>query len=78
MSAFVALHEKNLSFVVEPVEISTHGTRSKAFVISSLTQRVPALKHSEFCYQNLLRLPYILTNFLLAHHFVLRRHETVL
>jgi glutathione S-transferase len=48
MSAFVALHEKGLSFDMATVDISTQGTRSADFIAASLTQRVPALMHGAF------------------------------
>jgi glutathione S-transferase len=48
MSALVALHEKNLSFDIEPVDISSQQTKSVDFSGISLTQRVPALKHDTF------------------------------
>lgn len=49
MSAFVALHEKNLPFDLATVEINTHEARHWDFVSTSYTQRVPALKHGGFC-----------------------------
>ena len=49
MSAFVALHEKGLSFDLSTADISTPQARSADFVAASLTQRVPTLKHGKFC-----------------------------
>ncbi len=48
MSAFVALHEKSLSFDIATVDLSTQEARSLEFVTASLTQRVPALMHGAF------------------------------
>jgi glutathione S-transferase len=48
MSAFVALHEKSLSFDITTVDLSTQEARSADFVAASLTQRVPALMHGAF------------------------------
>ncbi len=48
MSAFVALHEKGLSFEVSPVDLGAHENQSPAFAQRSLTRRVPTLQHGEF------------------------------
>lgn len=49
MSAFVALHEKRLSFDIEAVDLSSPQARPVGFSTASLTQRVPTLKHDVFC-----------------------------
>ena len=48
MSAFVALHEKGLPFDIYSVDLSSHQVRSSDFGATSITQRVPALRHDAF------------------------------
>ena len=49
MSAFVALHEKQLLFDIATVNLAAKDGRNSNFMGASLTQRVPTLKHGEFC-----------------------------
>jgi glutathione S-transferase len=48
MSAFVSLHEKDLPFDMETVDLSAKEKHDRAFVTRSITQRVPMLVHDEF------------------------------
>lgn len=48
MSAFVSLHEKQLSFDIATVNLTTKDNGGKAFVAASLTQRVPAIQQGNF------------------------------
>jgi glutathione S-transferase len=48
MSAFVSLHEKDLPFDMETVDLSAKEKHDPAFVIRSITRRVPMLVHDEF------------------------------
>lgn len=48
MSAFVALHEKNLSFEIATVDLLTEANNEPQFAALSLTQRVPTLVHDGF------------------------------
>ncbi len=49
MSAFVALQEKNLPFNIETIALTSKASSNAAFRAASLTQRVPTLKHNQFC-----------------------------
>ncbi len=49
LSAFVALTEKQLPFVATEVRLDAGDQRVPAFVASSLTGRVPVLRHDDFC-----------------------------
>lgn len=48
MSAFVALHEKGLSFEVVTVDLAAGAQHQPAYARQSLTQRVPTLVHGDF------------------------------
>jgi glutathione S-transferase len=48
MSAFMGLHEKELSFDVETVDLSAKDKHDPTFVTSSITRRVPMLVHGGF------------------------------
>ena len=49
LSAFVALHEKQLTFDIASVNLAAKDGRSSDFTATSITQRVPAIRHGEFC-----------------------------
>ncbi|AJG24364.1 putative glutathione S-transferase, YfcF-like [Cupriavidus basilensis] len=48
MSAFVALHEKGLSFELVTIDLANNANREPGYAQSSLTQRVPTLIHGSF------------------------------
>ncbi len=48
MSAFVALHEKGLSFELVTVDLVNNANLEPGYAASSLTQRVPTLLHDSF------------------------------
>lgn len=48
MSAFVALHEKGLSFEIVTVDLAASENQAAAFTSMSLTRRVPTLLHGDF------------------------------
>lgn len=48
MSVFVALHEKQLSFEMAPLDLSAQENRAAGFSRLSLTQRVPTLVQGDF------------------------------
>ena len=48
MSAFVALHEKNLAFEIKTVDLGASAHQAAPFAVTSLTQRVPVLVHNGF------------------------------
>lgn len=48
MSAFVALHEKQLPFELEAVDLSTNANHEASYAATSLTRRVPTLVHDGF------------------------------
>jgi glutathione S-transferase len=48
MSVFVALHEKGLAFEMSTVDLSIGANHVAGYAASSLTQRVPMLKHGDF------------------------------
>ncbi len=48
MSAFVALHEKGLSFEIVTVDLAASENQAAAFASMSLTRRVPTLLHGDF------------------------------
>nr|WP_284700789.1 glutathione transferase [Robbsia betulipollinis] len=48
MSVFVALHEKDLPFRVETVDLAQRAHRRPDFAGALLTQRVPVLVHGDF------------------------------
>jgi glutathione S-transferase len=48
MSAFVALDEKRVPFVVQTVDLATGANRGAAFARLSMTRRVPALVDGDF------------------------------
>ena len=49
MSAFVALHEKGLSFEIETIDLAVNANSEASFAAMSLTRRVPTLVHEGFC-----------------------------
>ena len=49
MSAFVALHEKGLSFDVETIDLAANANYDANFAAMSITRRVPTLVHEGFC-----------------------------
>ena len=48
MSAFVALHEKGLTFDIATVDLKTKENKATGYSALSLTQRVPTLLHGDF------------------------------
>jgi glutathione S-transferase len=48
MSAFVALHEKGLSFELVSVDLAQHANLEPEYAARSITQRVPTLIHDGF------------------------------
>ena len=48
MSAFVALHEKGLSFELVTIDLASNANLEHGYAASSLTQRVPTLVHDNF------------------------------
>jgi glutathione S-transferase len=48
MSAFVALHEKGLSFELATIDLANNANLEPEYAASSLTQRVPTLVHDSF------------------------------
>lgn len=48
MSAFVALHEKNLPFEISTVDLANAENRTESYAAASLTQRVPTLVNGDF------------------------------
>jgi glutathione S-transferase len=48
MSAFVALHEKGLTFRTITVDLAANANQEPQFAAMSLTQRVPTLVHNGF------------------------------
>jgi len=48
MTAFVALHEKSLSFEIVTIDLAANAHHEAPFAAASLTQRVPALVHNGF------------------------------
>lgn len=48
MSAFVALHEKGLSFEIKTLNLAAQETNHQHFAALSLTRRVPTLVHNDF------------------------------
>jgi glutathione S-transferase len=48
MSAFVALHEKGLSFEVSTVDLAAKENHADDFASMSITRRVPTLVHGDF------------------------------
>ena len=48
MSAFVALHEKGLTFKLATIDFGTHENRRPEFAAMSLTRRIPTLVHDGF------------------------------
>lgn len=48
MSAFVALHEKGLSFEMTTVDLGANENLAAGFAGMSLTRRVPTLLHDKF------------------------------
>lgn len=48
MSAFVALHEKGLSFELVTIDLANNANLEPGYAQSSLTQRVPTLIHGSF------------------------------
>jgi glutathione S-transferase len=48
MSAFVALHEKGLSFELLTIDLANNANLEPEYAASSLTQRVPTLVHDGF------------------------------
>jgi len=48
MSAFVALHEKGLSFELAAIDLDNNANLEPGYAASSLTQRVPTLLHDSF------------------------------
>ena len=48
MSAFVALHEKGLSFELVTIDLANNANLEPGYATSSLTQRVPTLLHDSF------------------------------
>lgn len=48
MSAFVALHEKGLSFEIVTVDLAASENQAAGFASMSLTRRVPTLLHGDF------------------------------
>src|SRR4051812_36672336 len=48
MSAFVVLHEKNLPFEIETVDLAAKENYRPDFAAASLTRRVPTLVHDDF------------------------------
>jgi glutathione S-transferase len=48
MSAFVGLHEKNLAFDIETIDIVAGGAQEPGFAATSMTRRVPTWVHDGF------------------------------
>ena len=48
MSAFVALRVKGLSFEMQTLDLGTHQNKATDYPATSLTSRVPTLKHDAF------------------------------
>src|ERR1035437_4573757 len=48
MSAFVALHEKGLTFEVVTLDLAANENQASGFASMSLTRRVPTLLHGDF------------------------------
>lgn len=48
MSAFVALHEKGLSFEVATINLAVKENHADDFASMSITRRVPTLVHGDF------------------------------
>lgn len=48
MSAFVALHEKGLTFDIATVDLKAKENKTTGYSALSLTQRVPTLVHGDF------------------------------
>lgn len=48
MSAFVALHEKGLSFEMATIDLDANANEKPDFATISLTRRVPAIVHNDF------------------------------
>jgi glutathione S-transferase len=48
MSAFVALHEKGLSFEIATIDLAINENHAAGFADMSLTRRVPTLLHDNF------------------------------
>ena len=48
MSAFVALHEKQVSFELQAVDLSANANHKASYATTSLTRRVPTLVHDGF------------------------------
>jgi len=48
MSVFVALKEKQLPFSLSVLDLDAGANHATAYAFSSLTARVPALRHGEF------------------------------
>ena len=47
-AVFLALHEKNIPFEIETVDLDQHAQFAPAFVEKSLTAKVPVLEHNDF------------------------------
>ena len=48
MSAFVALHEKGLTFKLSTIDLGAHENQRPEFAAMSLTRRIPTLVHDGF------------------------------
>lgn len=48
MSAFVALHEKGLPFAIHSLDLAARENHDAEYASTSLTCRVPALRHGDF------------------------------
>lgn len=48
MSVYVALQEKQLSFAMSTLDLDAGANHAPAYAASSLTARVPALRHGDF------------------------------
>lgn len=48
MSVFVALHEKQLTFAIETVDLDAGAQHASGYAATSITQRVPTLVHDGF------------------------------
>lgn len=48
MSAFVALHEKELPFEISTIDLARRANDEPNFATTSLTRRVPTLVHNDF------------------------------